>query len=103
MAIPRARKSRRPGTRSRPASSAPARPAARRSPTTRMSWPSLIRASFAGTFYGMPFDVEPAPTRLQLNDPQTLYRRWEDSQWSPFEVDLSTDGQQWGDMKDEQR
>ena len=21
---------------------------------------------------------------VQLNDPQTLYRRWEDSQWSPF-------------------
>ena len=27
-------------------------------------------------------------TRLQLNDPQTLYRRWEDSQWSPFAIDL---------------
>ena len=27
---------------------------------------------------------------LQLNDPQTLYRRWEDSQWSPFAIDLST-------------
>ena len=25
---------------------------------------------------------------IQLNDPQTLYRRWEDSQWSPFEIDL---------------
>ena len=24
-------------------------------------------------------------TEIQLNDPQTLYRRWEDSQWSPFE------------------
>ena len=24
---------------------------------------------------------------IQLNDPQTLYRRWEDSQWSPFEID----------------
>jgi hypothetical protein len=24
---------------------------------------------------------------LQLNDPQTLYRHWEDSQWSPFEID----------------
>jgi hypothetical protein len=21
---------------------------------------------------------------IQLNDPQTLYRRWEDAQWSPF-------------------
>ena len=33
--------------------------------------------------------------RLQLNDPQTLYRRWEDSQWSPFAIDLATDQQQW--------
>jgi ribonucleoside-diphosphate reductase beta chain len=32
---------------------------------------------------------------LQLNDPQTLYRRWEDSQWSPFAVDLSRDREQW--------
>jgi ribonucleoside-diphosphate reductase beta chain len=32
---------------------------------------------------------------IQLNDPQTLYRRWEDSQWSPFDVDVSTDKQQW--------
>ena len=22
---------------------------------------------------------------IQLNDPQTLYRRWQDSQWNPFE------------------
>jgi ribonucleoside-diphosphate reductase beta chain len=32
---------------------------------------------------------------VQLNDPQTLYRRWEDSQWSPFDVDLSSDKKQW--------
>jgi ribonucleoside-diphosphate reductase beta chain len=32
---------------------------------------------------------------IQLNDPQTLYRRWEDSQWSPFDVDLSADREQW--------
>ena len=32
---------------------------------------------------------------IQLNDPQTLYRRWEDSQWSPFAVDLSKDKEQW--------
>ena len=32
---------------------------------------------------------------IQLNDPQTLYRRWEDSQWSPFDVDLSADKEQW--------
>ena len=35
---------------------------------------------------------------IQLNDPQTLYRRWEDSQWSPFAVDLSTDQSQWREM-----
>jgi ribonucleoside-diphosphate reductase beta chain len=35
---------------------------------------------------------------IQLNDPQTLYRRWEDSQWSPFSIDLSTDQAQWEEM-----
>ena len=34
-------------------------------------------------------------TEIQLNDPQTLYRRWEDAQWSPFAIDLSTDTEQW--------
>jgi ribonucleoside-diphosphate reductase beta chain len=34
-------------------------------------------------------------TDIQLNDPQTLYRRWEDSQWSPFDIELSTDREQW--------
>lgn len=37
---------------------------------------------------------------IQLNDPQTLYRRWEDSQWSPFEVDLTADQTQWGGLAD---
>ena len=32
---------------------------------------------------------------IQLNDPQTLYRRWEESQWSPFEIDLKRDQEQW--------
>jgi ribonucleoside-diphosphate reductase beta chain len=32
---------------------------------------------------------------IQLNDPQALYRRWEDSQWSPFAIDLSRDADQW--------
>ena len=41
--------------------------------------------------------------QLQLNDPQTLYRRWEDSQWSPFTIDLSGDQAQWPDLADEQR
>jgi ribonucleoside-diphosphate reductase beta chain len=35
---------------------------------------------------------------LQLNDPQTLYRRWEDQQWSPFAIDLSADRAQWSGM-----
>jgi ribonucleoside-diphosphate reductase beta chain len=40
---------------------------------------------------------------IQLNDPQTLYRRWEDSQWSPFAVDLERDKQQWQQMTGEDR
>jgi ribonucleoside-diphosphate reductase beta chain len=32
---------------------------------------------------------------IQLNDPQTLYRRWEDQQWSPFDIDLGRDREQW--------
>ncbi len=35
---------------------------------------------------------------IQLNDPQTLYRHWEDSQWSPFAIDLSTDTRQWEEL-----
>ena len=34
-------------------------------------------------------------TDIQLNDPQTLYRRWEERQWSPFDVDLTVDREQW--------
>jgi ribonucleoside-diphosphate reductase beta chain len=40
---------------------------------------------------------------IQLNDPHTLYRRWEDSQWSPFAVDLSEDVRQWGGMTGDDR
>ena len=40
---------------------------------------------------------------IQLNDPQTLYRRWEDSQWSPFEIDLDRDKEQWGQLAQEDR
>src|SRR4051794_27989591 len=40
---------------------------------------------------------------LQLNDPQTLYRRWEDSQWSPFAIDLEVDREQWPRLDDRQR
>ncbi len=35
---------------------------------------------------------------IQLNDPQTLYRRWEDSQWSPFAIDLTADATQWSQL-----
>ena len=35
---------------------------------------------------------------IQLNDPQTLYRRWEEQQWSPFEIDLTSDRKQWPRM-----
>jgi len=34
-------------------------------------------------------------TDVHLHDPQTLYRHWEDEQWSPFDVDLSADEEQW--------
>ncbi|HEX4735005.1 MAG TPA: ribonucleotide-diphosphate reductase subunit beta [Thermoleophilaceae bacterium] len=40
---------------------------------------------------------------LQLNDPQTLYRRWEDSQWSPFAIDLTADREQWPQLEESQR
>jgi ribonucleotide reductase beta subunit family protein with ferritin-like domain len=39
----------------------------------------------------------------QLNDPQTLYRRWEDSQWSPWGIDLSVDTAQWPTLSEEQQ
>jgi ribonucleoside-diphosphate reductase beta chain len=42
-----------------------------------------------------------ATGEIQLNDPQTLYRRWEDSQWSPFAIELETDRRQWGAMDGE--
>jgi ribonucleoside-diphosphate reductase beta chain len=40
---------------------------------------------------------------LQLNDPQALYRRWEESQWSPWQVDLAADAAQWPELDDDQR
>lgn len=40
---------------------------------------------------------------IQLNDPQTLYRRWEDSQWSPFTIDLARDREQWPRLDEGQR
>jgi ribonucleoside-diphosphate reductase beta chain len=44
-----------------------------------------------------------AVSDIQLNDPQTLYRRWEDSQWSPFTIDLSEDQRQWTGMSGDDR
>jgi ribonucleoside-diphosphate reductase beta chain len=40
---------------------------------------------------------------LQLNDPETLYRRWEDAQWSPYTIELATDRHQWPKLSPEQR
>ena len=37
-------------------------------------------------------------TEIHLHDPQTLYRHWEDEQWSPFEIVLERDTEQWRDM-----
>jgi ribonucleoside-diphosphate reductase beta chain len=42
-------------------------------------------------------------TTSVLHDPQTLYRHWEDGQWSPFAVDLTTDQGQWPEMDPEDR
>jgi ribonucleoside-diphosphate reductase beta chain len=39
-------------------------------------------------------------SEIHLHDPQTLYRHWEESQWSPWDVDLSTDREQWQAMED---
>ena len=43
------------------------------------------------------------PAEIQLNDPQALYRRWEDSQWNPFAIDLEADRGQWAAMVEEDR
>ncbi len=43
------------------------------------------------------------PDELQLNDPQTLYRRWEGSQWNPFGIALDGDAEQWRGLGEEQR
>ena len=38
-----------------------------------------------------------------LHGPQTLYRHWEEGQWSPFEIELATDRRQWPEMGAEDR
>ena len=40
---------------------------------------------------------------IRLNDPQTLYRLWEERQWSPFAIDLAHDRRQWQEMTGESR
>jgi ribonucleoside-diphosphate reductase beta chain len=44
-----------------------------------------------------------ADTEIQLNDPQTLYKRWEEAQWSPFDVDFSQDIRDWERMSSDDR
>ncbi|HXR30255.1 MAG TPA: ribonucleotide-diphosphate reductase subunit beta [Solirubrobacterales bacterium] len=42
-------------------------------------------------------------SEVHLYDPQTLYRHWEEQQWSPFAIDLSVDQSQWGELGEEDR
>jgi ribonucleoside-diphosphate reductase beta chain len=42
-------------------------------------------------------------TAVALHDPQTLYRHWEDGQWSPFAIDLEPDRAHWAGMSGEDR
>jgi ribonucleoside-diphosphate reductase beta chain len=41
--------------------------------------------------------------QVHLYDPQTLYRHWEDEQWSPFAIDLAADQGQWKELGEEDR
>jgi ribonucleoside-diphosphate reductase beta chain len=47
--------------------------------------------------------VTEAVREVRLHGPQNLYRNWEREQWSPFEIDLSADREQWPVMDDEDR
>ncbi|HWM53805.1 MAG TPA: ribonucleotide-diphosphate reductase subunit beta [Solirubrobacterales bacterium] len=42
-------------------------------------------------------------SEIRLFDPQTLYRHWEDQQWSPFAIDLDADREQWQGLGGEDR
>jgi ribonucleoside-diphosphate reductase beta chain len=42
-------------------------------------------------------------SEVHLFGPQELYRHWEDGQWSPFELDLAADAEQWRAMGGEDR
>ncbi len=41
-----------------------------------------------------------AVSEVHLHDPQTLYRHWEESQWSPWAIGFSADREQWAGMQD---
>jgi ribonucleoside-diphosphate reductase beta chain len=45
-------------------------------------------------------ELSEAGREVHLHDPQTLYRHWEESQWNPWDIDLSTDREQWAAMDD---
>lgn len=42
-------------------------------------------------------------SEVHLFDPQTLYRHWEEGQWSPFAIDLDADREQWRQLAGEDR
>ncbi len=42
-------------------------------------------------------------TEVHLFDPQTLYRHWEEGQWTPFAIDLGADRSQWPELGEEDR
>jgi ribonucleoside-diphosphate reductase beta chain len=42
-------------------------------------------------------------TEVHLFGPQELYRHWEEGQWSPYEIDLSVDVEQWGALSGDDR
>ncbi|HWC07834.1 MAG TPA: hypothetical protein VG458_02165, partial [Solirubrobacterales bacterium] len=42
-------------------------------------------------------------TKVNLFGPQELYRHWEEGQWSPFEIDLAADADQWRTISGEDR
>jgi ribonucleoside-diphosphate reductase beta chain len=41
-----------------------------------------------------------ATSNVHLNDPQALYRHWEEQQWNPWQIDLSADREQWAATAD---
>jgi ribonucleoside-diphosphate reductase beta chain len=42
-------------------------------------------------------------SEVHIFDPQTLYRHWEEEQWSPFAIDLSADQREWAELSEEDR